>query len=148
MRLEQAQPFALAEGRAIARAVSDQDSRVASQTDAAEAVPRCGKTEQAGVMGTEGPEATLELTYRAVLHGDPVVILEADSEVTKVGDRVAAAGRGAVAVDRVAVQIEGDVIRPDQDPVVRAVDEILVEGRVGGDRVTAAHGDCVRRAAA
>jgi hypothetical protein len=38
----------------------------------------------------------------------------------------------------VVVQVEGDVVGADDDAVVGAVDEVVVEGRVGGDRVAAA----------
>ena len=44
-----------------------------------------------------------------------------------------------IAIDRVAVEVERDVIGGDDDPVVRAVDEVVVERRVGGDRRAAAH---------
>jgi hypothetical protein len=72
-----------------------------------------------------------------VLHGDPVVILEADAEITELRNGVAPRSRGTVAVNRVAVEIEGDVVCADQDAVVGAVDEVVVEGRVSGDRVAA-----------
>jgi hypothetical protein len=45
----------------------------------------------------------------------------------------------AVALDAVPVQIEGNVVGADHDAVVRAVEEIAVERRVGGDCVAAAH---------
>ena len=45
--------------------------------------------------------------------------------------------RLAVAGDRVAVQIEGDVVGTDHDSVVRAVKEVAVERRVDRDRVAA-----------
>jgi hypothetical protein len=45
----------------------------------------------------------------------------------------------AVAVDRVAVQIERDVIGADHDSIVWAVDQIAVERRVSDDRVATAH---------
>lgn len=40
-----------------------------------------------------------------------------------------------VAVDGVAVQIEGDVVRSDNHAVVGAVDKIRMQSRVDGDRV-------------
>ena len=45
--------------------------------------------------------------------------------------------RLAVAGDRVAVQIEGDVVGTDHDSVVRAAKEVAVERRVDRDRVAA-----------
>src|SRR5215218_10315354 len=55
----------------------------------------------------------------------------------KVTDLVA--GPGFVAIDRVAVEIERDVVGSDHDAVARAVHEVAVERRVGGDGVAAAH---------
>jgi hypothetical protein len=40
----------------------------------------------------------------------------------------------------VAVQIEGDVVASDHDAVVRAVQEIALERRVGRDRLAAGQG--------
>jgi hypothetical protein len=48
----------------------------------------------------------------------------------------------------VPVQIEGNVVGSDHDSVVRAVEEIGVERRVGRDRVAAAHGASQRMTAA
>jgi hypothetical protein len=50
----------------------------------------------------------------------------------------ARAGRDAVTADRVAVQVERDVVRTDHDPVARAVGEIAVELRIGIDDRAAA----------
>ena len=45
----------------------------------------------------------------------------------------------AVAVDGVSVEIERHPVGADHDPVVRAIDQVCVELRVGGDRVAAGH---------
>ena len=47
---------------------------------------------------------------------------------------------GVVAVDGVAVEVEPDVVGADHQPVADAVGEVVVQGRVPGDRVTATHG--------
>ena len=82
-------------------------------------------------------DAAAELAQRAVHHRDPVVTEVDHPDVTELRLRVAPGSRGTVAVDRVAVQVEGDVVGADHDAVVGAVDEVVVEGRVGGDRVAA-----------
>ena len=81
-------------------------------------------------------DAVRELAHRAVLHRDAIVAVVEHPDVAELVLR-AVRELGAVAVDPVAVQIEGDVIGADHDPVVGAVDEVAVERRVGGDRVTA-----------
>ncbi len=45
-----------------------------------------------------------------------------------------------VTVDRVPVEVEGNVVGADHDPVVRAVDQVAVKLRVGLDLVAAVHG--------
>ena len=50
---------------------------------------------------------------------------------------IAARSRSPITVNQMAVQVEGDAVGPDHDPVVGAVDEVLVERGVGGDRVAA-----------
>jgi hypothetical protein len=82
-------------------------------------------------------DADVELAHRAGQDGDPVVTVVDDPEVTELGVGVAAGGRGAVAVDRVPVQVQGDPVGTDDDAVVGAVDEVLVQDDVGGDRVAA-----------
>ena len=78
-----------------------------------------------------------ELADSALSHGDTIVSVIQQPDVTELAlsTRVE---RGAVAGDLVAVQIEGDVVRTDDDAVVRAVDQVAVERCVGGDRVAAA----------
>ena len=53
-----------------------------------------------------------------MLDGNSIVTFEGDPEITEVFDRVAAGIRGAVAVDQVAIQIEGDVVGVDDEAVV------------------------------
>jgi sulfur carrier protein ThiS len=50
----------------------------------------------------------------------------------------------SLASDRVAVQIEGDVVGADHDAVARTIDEVAVERRIGGDRLAAADLDGLR----
>jgi hypothetical protein len=47
-----------------------------------------------------------------------------------------------------AVQIQGNVVGADHDPVVGAVDQVAVQRRVGGDGVAATHVACQRRTSA
>jgi hypothetical protein len=84
----------------------------------------------------EHEHAKAEARDRAVLDRDAVVAVVGNPEVaellrTRVDQR-------AVTAERVAVQIEGDVVGADHDPVVRAVEKVAVERRVGGDRLAAA----------
>src|SRR6476659_5494846 len=104
--------------------------------------------EQAGAAGLEGDDARLEVADRAVLHGHPPATFEGNPDVAKISVGIAAGIGGPVSVDRVAVQVERDVVRPDEDADFGAVDEVLMELRVGGDRVAAAHVGCMRWAAA
>jgi hypothetical protein len=60
-------------------------------------------------------------------------------DVAELPAGAAPCGRGAVAVDPMAIQVEGDVLGADHDSVVRAVDEVAVERRVRNDRVSTAH---------
>src|SRR5215207_2980137 len=53
-------------------------------------------------------------------------------EITWLLAWVAVGGRGAVAVDQVAIQVERDAVGADHDAVIRTVDEVLLEGRVQG----------------
>jgi hypothetical protein len=53
-------------------------------------------------------------------------------DIAKLAPR-ACLDRRTVPRDRVSVQIQGDVVRANHDAVVRTVDEIGVERRVGGD---------------
>jgi hypothetical protein len=84
-----------------------------------------------------------EVTHRAVPHGDAIVAEVEQPDVAELAPR-ARLDRLAVAGDRVAVQIERDAVGADHDAVVRAVDEVAVERRVGGNRVAAAHVDLLR----
>jgi hypothetical protein len=82
-------------------------------------------------------DATTELPQRAVHDRDPVVTEVGYPYVTELRLGVAPGGRLPVTVDRVVVQVEGDVVGADDDAVVGAVGEVVVEGRVGGNRVAA-----------
>jgi hypothetical protein len=74
----------------------------------------------------------------AAFDPDTVVAIVGDPDVAELVLR-ARVHQGVVTVDRVAVQIEGDVVGPDDDAVVRTIDEITVERRVDSDRVAAPH---------
>src|SRR5215211_3534703 len=93
------------------------------------------KRQQAGVAGRRGDDAVPELAHGAVHHGVHIVAPVEHPDVAELFRTLLE--RLAVAVDRVIVQIEGDVVGADDDADVGAVDEVLVEGRVGGDRVAA-----------
>ena len=67
-----------------------------------------------------------------------------DSQVARLV--LARIDEGAIPIDGVPVQVEGDVVGSDDDPVAGAVDEIGVQRRVGGDGVAAGRsGLCDRR---
>jgi hypothetical protein len=55
------------------------------------------------------------------------------------------AGALSLALDRMTVQIEGDPVRADRDPGAAALRQVAVERRIGGDRLTAAGIDGLRR---
>ena len=74
-----------------------------------------------------------------MLGRDPVVAVVHDADIAPLDLWVAPYGGGAVAVNPMTGEVERDSVRADHDPVVGAVDEIAVEGGVGGDRVAAAH---------
>src|ERR671910_1374970 len=149
MRIAQDEPDpAVAVQRAISRTVPDDAPDLGEDSDADELVAGRSNSEHAVVSRppAQGAEQhpLAEVAHGAVPHGDAAVAVVEQPEVVGLLSGVAADSGGTrVAVDQVAVQIEGDVVCPDHDPVVRAVDEIAVERRVGRDRVAAA--DVARR---
>jgi hypothetical protein len=68
------------------------------------------------VAGAADEHADGEAADRAVTHGDPVMT---DAEDPEVAELVVGAVRelGAVAVDHVAVEVEGDIVGADHDAV-------------------------------
>jgi hypothetical protein len=123
--------------RPVSGAVSNQTTIAPEENDAENSVPRRGKTEQAVVTGLRDEYTGGELAHRAVDDGDPIVAEVDHSDIGYLGVVVAMGTRAALAVDRVPVQVQGDVVGADDDPVVGAVGEVLVEDDVGGDRVAA-----------
>src|SRR5215217_4451303 len=89
--------------------------------------------------------ASVELAHRAAPDGDAVVALVEYPDVTDFGLGLAAGSLGCVAVDQVAVEVEGDPVGADNDPVVWAVEEVGVQRGVGGDRLAAADLTCCQR---
>ena len=87
----------------------------------------------------DGEDADRELAHRAVLHGDAIVAIVEDADIAERVFVGTARKLGAVAVDRVAVQIEGDVVGPDHDALVWTVAEIPVKRRVLPDLLPAAY---------
>ena len=84
------------------------------------------------------PGSRTRLPNMSVLHhkpGVPTGVVDprvADLQSPAVGDEL------VVAVERVPVDIQGDAVGADDDPVVRAVDQVAVKRRVGLDLVAAA----------
>jgi hypothetical protein len=99
------------------------------------------------VGGTPGdPDTDAELADCSAHDGEPVMAAKVGhADVTPITLR-AGGDRRAVAVNGVAVEIQGDVVGTDHDAVVGAVDQVAVQGRVGGNGVAAAHVACQRRA--
>ena len=143
MGAEDAHSVPLGSDVVASRAVADQASHSVAEREAEELVLLRGEVEHAIVAGADNEDADPELAQRSALYGDPIVAVVGHPDVTGLLPGVAPGRRRAVSVDPVAVEIEGDVVSADHDPVVRAVDEVAVEPRVGGDRV-AALGLCVR----
>ena len=154
MRSEQEHPHLVTAALGpVSGAVLDQTTIAAKEEDAGKPVPRGRDAQQAVVAGLRDEEAGTVSTRKdraggcgglretpspCIVHdGDPVVAEVDHPDVTELGVGIASGGRRSVAVDRVAVQVEGDVVGADDDAVVGAVDEVVVEGRVGGDRVAA-----------
>jgi hypothetical protein len=115
--------------------------------DAEVGVVRGGELVQA-VCGPFHEDADAELLDGSAHDGEPV--MASHVEHTDVAGLPLGAGvdRRAVAVDGVAVEIEGDVVSANDDAVVGAVDQVAVQRRVGGDGVAAAHVAGQRLAAA
>src|SRR5215207_1748689 len=139
MRAEQAHPVPFGREVAVSRAIANHASGRADDQDPEEALLRRGNTQQAVVAGPEDEWTDVELAHRAVHDGDPIVAIVAYPDVTEplLGVARGSGGGGPVTVDSVVVQVERDIVGTDDDPVVGAVDEVVVEGRVGGDRVAA-----------
>ena len=85
----------------------------------------------------QAPHPDVELAHGTVHDGDPIVAPVEHPDVTELPPGVAADSGGPVAIDRVVVQVEGHVVGTDLESEVGAVGEVVVEGRVGGDRVAA-----------
>ena len=60
-----------------------------------------------------------------------------DASVAEFLVRIAVRSGSPITVNQMAVQVEGDAVGPDHDPVVGAVDEVLVKRGGGGDCVAA-----------
>src|SRR6185503_1381630 len=95
---------------------------------------------EAIVAGLEYEHGGREVSDGAVLDRYPVVAGGVVDAVIAGVEVVAA--EHAVAVDRMAVQIELDVVPPDHDPASRAVGQVAVELRIAADRGTAADVAC------
>ena len=107
---------------------------------ASENVVRGRETAEAIVARLEYEYGGRKVSDGAVLDRDPVVAGGVVDAVIAGIELVAA--EHAVTVDRVPVQIERDVVRPDHDPVARAVGQVAVELRIAADRGTAADVAC------
>ena len=60
-----------------------------------------------------------------------------DAKIAKVDVLRWAVAEHAVTVDGVAIEVKGDVVGSDNKPIGGAVDEVVVERRVRGDRCPA-----------
>ena len=112
----------------------------------AEQVVRQRKTAEAIVVCLSDEYARRKLPDPAALDRDSMVACRVvDPEIAHL---LFGAAEHAVTVDRVAVQIELDVVRPDHDPATGAVDHIALQLRIARNRVAAANsitgGRCVR----
>src|SRR5262249_12415622 len=112
---EDAEAVALGVGRAVTRATSPQDPDGARQREAPEVGSRGGDAEQTRTTSVEGDDAGLEITHGAVFHGHPTLAFGGDPNVTERDVRVASGCGCPISVNRVAVQVERDVVRLDED---------------------------------
>src|SRR5918996_3073781 len=133
MRTEQAHPVPVGTEVATSRIVSDQASGRLGHHEPKEDVPGRRDAHHAVEACPPDKRANCELAYRAVQDRNAIVAVVEDADVAELvlGARLE---RLTVTIDRVAVHIQGDVVCPDHDAVVRTVDEVAVERRVGGDR--------------
>ena len=88
-------------------------------------VPFRGDVDDATVACAADPGAAAKSRTEPCFNREPVVAVIEHPDVAELLPGVAAGSGGAVAAHRVAVQIEGDVVGADHDPVVRAVDRSL-----------------------
>jgi hypothetical protein len=125
----------------------DLGSRRVRDHKARKHVPGDQQIQQSIVPRLQNQDAQSKFAYRAALDRHPAVPVVDHPIIT---DLIVGAvfGQLAIAVDPVAVEIEGDVVSANHDPVVWAVDQVAVQRRVGGDGVAAAHVACQRRTSA
>src|SRR5919106_778150 len=133
VRTEQAHPGPVGSEVAASRTVPDQASGRLGHHEAKEDVPGRRDAHHAVAACPPDKRANSELAYRAVQDRNAILAVV---EYADVAELVLGAWleRLTVTIDRVAVQIQGDVVCPDHDAVVRTVDEVAVKRRVGGDR--------------
>ena len=136
MRAEHTETVPVRSRVVVSGAVPDHGSGRPGDHVAEELVLGGGELLQEVVARAREDHAGCESAQRAISNRDPGMAVVCDPDVADLATR-AARDRLAVARDRVPIQVEGDVVRADDDSVARTVREVAVECRVGRDRVPA-----------